>query len=267
MPMSSDKLTFGRRVGGVTVYKPGVNTAATESTPTVDTVNLNADEWAALVLYPKSMGMDMAASIGEMIAMEMAQAFAQAADDCGFIGDGTPTYLDVMGLTPRLIAVNGVDDGGGLVLGSGNAWSELTEEDFLRVKAAVPRYAQRNFKWYASNAFYWRVMAKIQLAKGGVTAAEFANAGSLLFLGDPVEITQSLPSTEANSQVPVLGGDLRMAATHGVREDLKIEEDRSVNFKERQVAVLATQRQDISIHSIGDASNAGPVVGLITAAA
>ncbi len=48
--------------------------------PMFENVNLNADEWAALACCPQ--------------ALEIAQASAEAIDDCGFIGEGTPTYLD-----------------------------------------------------------------------------------------------------------------------------------------------------------------------------
>jgi len=267
MPMSSDSLTFQRRVSGVSVFKTGQNVAATGSEPKYATINLNADEWNTLTLYPKSLGEDSATELGELIAIEIAQAFAQAIDDCGFVGDGTPDYLDVLGINTRLITINGVDDGGGLVLGAGNLWSELVEGDFLKVMGRTPRFAAKAGKWFCSNEFFWTVMAKLTFAKGGVTAGEFNGVRSLMFLGKPVEITQSMPRTEANSQVACLFGDLRMSSTYGRRKELTIDRSTEVKFIERQVAVLGTQRHAINNHSLGDATNAGPVVGLITAAA
>jgi len=82
-----------------------------------------------------------------------------------------------------------------------------------------------------------------------------------------VEITPSMPRVEGNSQVAMLYGDLRLSSTHGVRKQLTIEQDNSVKFIERQVAVLGTQRHAIENHTMGDAITAGPMVGLITAAA
>ncbi len=265
--MTSDQLTFQRRTSGLTVFKTGHNVAAMASDMGFATVNLNADEWNVLCLYPKALGEDAAASVGEMVAMEIAQALAQATDSAGFIGDGTPTYLDVIGVTKRLTDINGVDDGGGLVLGSGNAWSELAEADFLKVVGQVPAYKGAQNEWYASNPFVWNVMHKITLSKGGVTRAEFAGEQRLQFLGYPINIVQSMPKVQGNSQVCALLGDLRFSSTHGKRKELMIEESRDVKFIERQVAVLGTQRHAISNHSLGDSANAGPLVGLITASA
>lgn len=270
MPMTSDRLTFQRRTSGLTVFKTGRNVAATGSDPKYATVDLNADEWNTLTLYPKSLGEDAAVAVGELIALEIGQAFAEALDDAGFIGDGTPTYLDVQGLTTRLVAINGVDDGGGLVLGTGAngaGWGSLVLDDFLKVKGRAPRYAQRNGKWYVSSQFYWTVMAKIILSQGGTTSAEIEGRRSLMFLGDQVEITQSMPGTQGNSQVCAAYGDLRLSSTHGVRKELTIEQSNDVRFIERQVAVLGTQRHAVANHSLGTATEAGPIVGLITPAA
>jgi len=270
MPMTTDSLTFQRRTTGLTVFKTGQNTAAQESQQQFATINLNADEWNTLTLYPKALGEDAAVAVGEMIAMDIAQAFAESIDDAGFIGDGTPTYLDVHGITSRLVTINGVDDGGGLVLGTGAGgagWGSLVLDDFLAVKGRAPRYAQRNGKWYVSNAFYWTVMAKLILAQGGSTMAEFNGQRALQFLGDQVEIAQSLPNAEGDSQVCALYGDLRKSSTHGRRKELTIDRSMDVKFIERQVAVLGTQRHAINNHSLGTASAAGPIVGLITPAA
>lgn len=62
-------------------------------------------------------------------------------------------------------------------------------------------------------------------------------------------------------------GDVRLSTTHGVRDEMMIEESRDVKFIERQVAVLGTQRHDINNHSLGSATAAGAVVGVITPAA
>jgi len=74
-----------------------------------------------------------------------------------------------------------------------------------------------------------------------------------------------MPRAQGNSQVCCLYGDLRLSSTHGVRKELTIDQDTSVGFKERQVAVLGVQRHDLSNHTFGDATTAGPMVGLITA--
>lgn len=265
-PMSSNQLTFQRRTSGFTVYKLGRSLPATASELGFTTINLNADTWCVLCLYPKELGEDAAASIAELVALEMGQAFAYQIDDCAFVGDGTPADLDVVGITTRLIQINGVDDGGSLTIASGNAWSEIVEAEVLELIGSVPNYDGAQNEFYASNPFVWQVLHKLALSKGGVTRAEFQGEQRLMAFGYPINIVQTMLKSATNSTIPLLFGDLRLSSTHGVRKELMIEESRDVKFLERQVAVLGTQRHAISNHSLGSAADAGPVVGLIMAA-
>lgn len=265
-PMQSDSLTFNRRTNGLTVYRVGKNEPAVGSDLGFAQVSLNAAEWAVISIWPVSMIEDSVAEIGELVAIEMATAFSQQLDTCGLVGDGTATHLDVHGVTTRLVAINGVDDGGGLVVGTGAAWSELTSDDFDKVAGQVTWYAGMNPSWVCSPAFFWRVMNPITLSAGGASRADVAGRQSLQFYGFPVELSNVMPRTEANSQVCCLFGDLRMAATHGIRKGLTIEESRHAKFFERQSVILGTQRHAVSVHTLGDATTAGPMVGLITAA-
>jgi len=265
MPMPTDKFTFQRRTQGLTVFKTGQNIAATASDLGFETINLNADEWNVLCLYPKSLDADSAGVVGELVMIEIVQAYSEALDTYGFGGDGTPDSLDIEGITAKLKRLNGIDNGGGLVLGSGNAWSELVRDDFQAMIGALPGYAQAGAKFYCSMPFWANVILDIILDGGGVTAAEIEGRRQMMFMGYPVEICHfGLPKVEGNSQVCALFGDLRLSTTHGVREQMTIEESRDVKFMERQIAVLGTQRHDINNHSLGDADNAGAVVGLIT---
>jgi len=122
-------------------------------------------------------------------------------------------------------------------------------------------------KWFVSNPFIWQVMAPIQTDGGGNTVMNLADGPKLQFMGAEVEITQVMPTVGADSQICALFGDLKLSSTLGRRQELTIDESRDVKFIERQVAVLGTQRHAINNHSLGDATNAGPVVGLITPAA
>ena len=81
MPMSSDSLTFSRRKTGLTVFKTGRGQTAEESEQSFATINLNAEEHNVLTSYPKAMGDDAAVEIGELIAMDIAQAFAEVKSD------------------------------------------------------------------------------------------------------------------------------------------------------------------------------------------
>lgn len=266
MPMTQDKMSFQRRTAGLKCYKTGQKNAAKKSAAGFSTINLIADEWNVLCCYSKSLDEEAAAEVGEMIAVEIIQAHAETLDDGGFQGDGTEDYLDVWGICPLLIKINGVDDGGGLVVAGGNVWAEITEADFTKLISICPAYAAKKGKFYCSHEFYWTVMAPIQMAKGGTTMAELANGPTLMFMGKEVVTTQSMSRAEANSQVCVIFGDMRRSSTHGVRKDMIIEKSSDAYFEERQIGVLSTQKHAVSNHTLGDADNAGPVVGMVTAA-
>ena len=150
MPMSRDQLTFIKRTGGLTVYLVGENTAGTDSEPTWANIDLNAKEWGTLTYIPRTLEEDAAVEVGELVAFEIAQAFAEKMDDIGFNGDGTSTYFGIRGLRSALGDINGVDDGGGLVLGAGNAYSELTDANFLKCMGILPTYAETDPSWYVT---------------------------------------------------------------------------------------------------------------------
>lgn len=266
MPMGGSSLTFMRRTGGATVYLLTENTAGTETDMTVAQVTLNPQEWGCLTYIPRTLEEDAAVQIGELIAQEYARAFAEKLDDIVFNGDGTATYFGINGIRQRLATVNSVDDGGGLTLATGNAYSEITEADTLKLIGRLPEYAAPRAKHYCSRAFYWNVLVKLIMAKGGVTAMEFEGKRMLAYQGDPVVITQKMPRVEANSQICHLYGDLASAGTLGLRRAFTVEQSREYKFAERQLAILGTRRVAINIHDVGTATEAGPVVGLITAA-
>ena len=100
-----------------------------------------------------------------------------------------------------------------------------------------------------------------------------------MFMGYPVEFVQIMPKVVANSQVCCLLGDMSLAVDFGDRRQTTIafSRDASVDsvsmFETNQIAVKATSRFDIVAHDVGNQSAtaalrvAGPVVGLMTAAA
>jgi len=266
MPMNSDSMSFLKGTGEPTVYLLSENTAGTDSDPTFANVNLNAKEWGTLTFAPLTLVEDSAAELGELLAVSIVRAFARKEDNVAFNGDGTATYFGISGFRQRLQNVNGVDDGGGLVLGSGNAWSELTQGDFEKVAGLLPEYPGIEPKWFCSKTFYWNTMVPIILAAGGVTAEEVEGIRRRTFFGYPVEFVQTMPKTEANSQIPLLHGDLSLASTLGDRAQLSVRQSADYKFAERQMTYLATQRIAVSIEDVGTATEAGPVVGLITAA-
>lgn len=266
-PMSREQLTVFRQTGGLTAYFIDEEDAITASKAAFDRVQLNAKKLGALAYLSSELDADSALDLGDHLMGEMAYAFAKKEDQCGFIGDGTSTYGGMVGVTQKLIDVFTVSGGTGLILGSGNAWSELTLGDFHKVKGALPEFAEEgNPAWFCSKTFYATVMEKLMLASGGVTAAEIAAGAPRRFLGYDVVVTQAMASSEANSQVPAVLGDLSMGTTFGDRRQTSVAWSEHYAFANDQLAVRGTQRFDINCHDVGETGVAGPVVGILTAA-
>ncbi len=274
-PMNSETLTIPRRTTGMTVYYPGEGVQLTASDLAFDSVILTAKKYAALGIYSSELGEDAIINFGDRIAEEAAYAFALAEDDNGFNGDGTSAYCGTVGIREKLKGLSGtIANIAGLVVGTGNAYSELVLNDFLNVVGTLPAYADTpNAAWFCHKYFYYSVMLKLALASGGVTEGEVIKGQRVpMFLGYPVRFAQKMPKVEANSQVCSLLGDLNKGVALGDRRMITIAMSDQYKFDTDQLAVKATQRIDIKVHDVGNASATaasrvpGPIVGLITAA-
>jgi HK97 family phage major capsid protein len=270
--MRSDMHTRPRRTGGLTANFVGEAAAGTKSSKAWDAVNLSAKKLMVLAISSSELNEDAIISVGDDLAGEIVYAFSQKEDECGFNGDASAAYGGITGVTTKLVTINGTDDGAGLVLGSGNAYSELTLTDFHNVVARTPSYARRGAKWFVSPTFNDSVMQRLITAAPGATATDIVEGGRQRFLGYPVVLSEVLPTVEANSQVCALFGDLRKAADFGDRRSTTITFATSGTcdgvdlFSTDQVGIRGTERFDIVNHDLGTSTAAGPVVGLILAA-
>lgn len=265
MPVPTATGTWHKRNSGLRARKTKVRTAVAEQTGAWSPLNWSVEDFDILCSYPISLSEDMFVAFAEMLAQEMALGFSIAEDEDIFIGDGTATYDNIVGLVPRLIAINGVDNGGGLVLADGNAWSEITEAnvDTCIGQARYVRPGQGRIA--CSNEFFWQVLQRINTAHGGVSLREAEGGVRFQYKGTPVEIVNTMPRVEGNSQVPMTYGDHKLAGTLYDRRQLTIRESREVRFESKEVVLLATGRLDMDVHTLGDDTTPGPVVGLITA--
>lgn len=280
VPMTSDTLTIPRRTGGLTAYPVGEAQAATESTKGWDQVRLTAKDWAVLSRWTNQLNDDAVINVGDDLAGECAYAFAYGEDSCGFIGDGTSAYAGIVGAATKLKNVSGtIANIKGLQVATGTGyatnWDSIVLSDFNKVLGRLPQYAfvQGKAKWYVSQAFWGSVMQKLAMAAGGNRVDNIVNGvPTPMFAGYPVVISQVMPRTSAVSQVACLFGDLGLAAKMGSRRDTSIEFSREASiggqslWERNEIGIRAIERFDINVHDIGDTTNAGPLVGLITAA-
>ncbi|MBA3712444.1 MAG: phage major capsid protein [Pyrinomonadaceae bacterium] len=274
-PMMSDTKTIPRRLGGVQFYFVGEGQTGTESQMSGDLVSLVAKKIMAIVPRSSEVDEDALVNLGDTLAGELGTAAAEKEDLCGFNADGTSGYGGIVGLRPKLKNLSATRANiAGLVVASGNLWSEIVLRDLTAVKGRLPAYAYRRGtpKWFTSQSFWANVMEPLALAAGGVTAAEIARGTEERFLGYPVEKTEVFPHVEANDDIPLLFGDLKLSSTLGDRRQMTLKISDEYKFAEDLITIRATARFDINNHDVGNADAtaanrvAGPVVGLITAA-
>lgn len=281
MNMSRDVLWIPRRTAGFTVYQVGENSTITDTTPTGNNVELVAKKWAAYGKSSTELLEDADLSIADWYAREFAYAFAVKEDQCILRGDQTQTYLGVLGIEGKfrsLVADAGgtwasgnQDYAGGLVIGAGNLWSELTLANFQKVAGRLPTFPGMTPKWICSQPFFYEVMQRLQLAAGGAMVGDFEGGTKKMFLGHEVVISQAMPTTEADDQLACLFGDLSFGVAVGNRRDLEISMTDQRFHDTDQIGWRATERIAINVHDVGNASStaanrsAGPIVGLVTA--
>ena len=271
-PMASDSGIAPKLSSGLLVYCPGEGNAITPSDLTLTSVGLTAKMWCTLTAISAQLDEDSAIPLGELVGRQIAQAFAKKEDEIGFLGDGTANYFGHTGITGALLAVDAaIANIKSLVVGAGNAYSELTLANFEELVGTLPNYADDgDAKWYNSRKFYYTVMVKLALDAGSANATEIIQGRGVkekTFLSFPVEFSQAMPKAEANSQICTILGNLRMGSYLGDRRMLTIDRSTEVYFANVQIGIRGTQRVAVTVHGVGDTTDAGPICGLITAAA
>jgi len=277
MPMGQDTKSMPRRTSGTTAYFVGEAQAITESDMSIDLVTLVAKKLGVIVPMSNELGDDAVISVADMLATDIAYAFADKEDECGFNGDGTSTYGGITGVRQKLIdvaldgtAAGSVPAGSGLVrYGTGHSYANITLGVLHNAIGLLPQYAEANAKWYMSK-FVWSYLLDLMADAGGNTIGILQQGASgREFLGYPVVISQVMPKASAVNQVCILLGDLRQASTFGDRRrtSLALSDNAVIGgtsmFETDQIAIRGIERFDINVHDVGSTTAAGPIVGVI----
>lgn len=266
-PMGRDTMSIPKRLTGLTAYPVGEATAITESTASWGQVNLTARKWGVLTLVSSELDEDAIVNIGDLLVGEVAYAFATAEDNAGWNGDGTGTYHGITGFTKLF------NDGVGTLAGAVDATSthdtlaEVDATDLAKVFAKLPQYVYMRGRpaFYCSQAAWGLVFQRLIAGAGGISKDDVTGRVIHQYLGFPVEIHPSLPSSTGtiNDTVMLLFGDIGLAAAFGDRRGMTVARSTEYKFAEDQIAIKGTERFDINIHSVGDNTTPGPVVALM----
>lgn len=263
-PMASDTMIAPRRVAGVTAYWVGEATAPTESDKTWGSVNLVAKTLGALSKVSLELTEDAVIDVAADVAQEQAYAFAYAEDNAWLNGDGTSTYGGIRGIRTKIIDGNytaGAVDGA-----SGHdTFAEMDHDDLLSVIGALPQYAAANARWIISKRGKALIFDALAAAAGGNTIMSIGERPRPTYLGDPIEISQLMPTTtgDQSDTVMALYGDFRLGSIIGDRRGFSVQVLRELYATTRQIGINAFERVDIVTHGLGDTTTAGPIVALV----
>ena len=262
-PMSADSDAAPKLTGGLTVYFPDETTDITLSDVSLGQEKLQAGPMATLTSVSRALSEDSVVLITDLLATQIAQAFATTEDQQGFNGTGTAaTYGGKVGI------ITAMGSASKYTAATGNtAFSTLDDVDFLGMMGLLANYPGIMPEWYISPEGYADSMARITTAAGGVSKAEMEEDLRPRFHGRPVNFVNVMNST-LTAQTSTDGlcyyGDLRMGAILGTRSGTSIAVDESLYFASNRIAVRGWQRNAVNIHDAGDGTNAGAIVGLTT---
>jgi len=267
VPMSSDTLLVPKRLTGVTGYWVGESSEITTSDPTGTQVQLVAKKLACGTRVANELLADSIVSVADWLVQEFSLELAKKIDEALLgDGDGTSTYGGMQSITTKID--DGTHTASVVDAAAGNdSFEDLDLADFSKALGALPRYALGGAAWYISPAGYHASIERLQMAGAGSTA-DIAAGGVPRFLGLPVVQTLVMNSTLSTDAgvVKVLVGDAALAGIYGVRNQVNIRSTVDEYARYDQTAWYATLRVDGNWHSLGDTSEAGPMIALKTTA-
>jgi HK97 family phage major capsid protein len=274
-PMGTDTSVAAAQTADVVVYAPGAGTQPTESQPGFKNIGLNARKFMTLTAIDSEVSEDLAISIGEVVGRSIARAFAKKEDQCGFIGDGSSTYFNFTGATQAILDVDTANTANIMSLrvqATPGTWAAIVRADILALVGMILDEADDGIdcKWYCHRNFYYTVMIDIALGLGGANATEIIMTGytpNPRFLQRPAEFTNVLPRVKAAADhIPLLFGNLKLAALLGDRRALQIDMSKEAYFKTDQLGIRGTERVAVTVHGVGTKKDAAdPQPGAIVA--
>jgi HK97 family phage major capsid protein len=256
LTMGGGSLTIPQLATEVTAYYVGEGVSITPSDVALGSIKLDPKKLATLTVFSSEVDEDAAMSIAEMLARSVAQSFAIAEDQAGFLGDGTSTYGGITGLITALNA------GSCYTATSRQTFGALTMADFESIIGQAKEWAGYSPKWYISKAGWASSMQRLANAVGGNDNMSIANGTPASFLGYPVVWSQVLESrlTGTTGGTFCFFGDLRQGTYLGSRRDVRLALDSSRYFEQDSIALRATQRYDIRVHDVGTSTASGGIV-------
>jgi HK97 family phage major capsid protein len=268
LPMGSASAWVPKLETDMTVNCTGEGATIDPSDAEFSQVRMTPKTWSALAKISSELEEDSIIAIGVILGLSIARSMARMEDLAGFLGDGTSTYFGHKGILGAFHSVSDtISEIAGLAVGSGNTYAELTLKDFQKTVGLLPSEYDDGAKWFMSKKFFYNVVWPLAETAGVAGIYEIlSDKKTRHLLGYPVEFVPCMPTAEANSQICAILGDLSAGAFLAQRKGLAIQKSEHAFFANNQLGIRGIQRVDFSVYGVGDTTNPGPIVGLITAA-
>jgi HK97 family phage major capsid protein len=250
--MTSDSMTIPRRVGGLQAAFVPESGMLPESTKQWDQVQMTAKKIGVMTRISSELAEDAVIDLADDLAQEMAYAFAQLEDSCGWNGDGSMQCGGVTGVARRIMRSADADRQVTAATGH-DTFIEIDDRDLAAVMGALPKFAERNAKFYCSRGAWTYVFQRLIAAAGGNSIDTLTGPKvRRTYLGYPVVIDQTLPATpiSMSGQAMLFFGDLSLACRMGNRRGITVKTSTDRFFEMDQIAIAATERMDIVTHDV-----------------
>jgi hypothetical protein len=127
---------------------------------------------------------------------------------------------------------------------------------------ALPQYVYMRGKpsFYCSQVAWANVFQRLIIGAGGISKDDATGKIIYQYLGFPVEITPSMPTStgDLSDVAMILFGDIGLSSSFGDRRGMTVARSTEYKFAEDQIAIKATERFDINNHDTGSTTVAGP---------
>lgn len=251
VPMSSDSKAYPRKTGIVAMTPIGEGGTISVSDNSYGNVSLNAKKYAVLFNASRELIEDSAINIADDLFRSVAEAESIAVDQAYFLGDGSSTYANQVGLASAIT---------GSALGTATAWGSMTIANFTDAIGAVQNVNPARLAFVCSRQFFAQVMLRLQNATNQFRELTTGMAGmSATFMGYPVYFSQVMPVATSTANRACYFGDFVGATMIGDRRMLEIATSDQFYFNSDSIAVRGTARFNVNIHGDGRGSTVGPI--------
>lgn len=276
--MVGNNTSFVRKTANPT-WRALSSGAAQSTDISYDLVTLIPKVIAAIILTPLVLFEQSATALGDTISESLMESYWNTVDDCFFLGDGTATYFDQVGLAKGLTGVSGASNTGSYISGTGTSWATVVQSDFTKVMGSIKNANIGRACWVMSRQCYINTALRLatQATTGMVPDTLLSTANTYMIprqqrgpgtgsphatlLGEPVFFCQRLPVATATDTVMGYYGDFITGSIVGHRTQLEVASSTEYAFNKRALATRGWSEFAINICGDGRASSTecGPI--------